>query len=138
MDNLKYRMGLLREALQDAEIAFQQVVLTPLHDGAKTLRERASHWLNSVQNREQITGQDLNEGSWAILMDLYVNQGVRTVSVSSACIGSGHPPTSALRWIKRLIELGLVVREVDDLDGRRAHLVLTSEAETAILAHLGN
>ena len=50
------------------------------------------------------------------------------VSVTSLCIASGVPPTTALRWIGVLSEAGLVKRVEDQSDRRRAFIALTDKA----------
>lgn len=67
--------------------------------------------------------------AWDLLLDLYTAHldGV-PISVTSACIAACVPPTTALRWITRLEQFGLVVRSADALDGRRTHLCLSSQA----------
>ena len=71
-----------------------------------------------------------------MLLDLYVHEGERRISISSAGIASGQPSTTALRWIKELIVAGLVVRESDNADGRRAYLYLSPNGRSAVLAFL--
>lgn len=130
-----------REALEAAVLALDQLSKTealPFLARRPTPRERALAWLESSRRRARIMDGQLSEGAWTILMDLYVNQDVRPVSVSSACIASGHPVTTALRWIRGLIDLGLVTRQDDGRDGRRVYLALTSKGEEAVLAHLEN
>ena len=50
------------------------------------------------------------------------------VSVTSLCIASGVPPTTALRWIGQMTEIGLFERVEDDTDRRRAFIALTEKA----------
>jgi hypothetical protein len=72
------------------------------------------------------------EPSWDILLDLYIAQGeCKDVSVSSACIGSGAPPTTGLRWLGVLSNHGIVTRENDPEDSRRVLVRLT---ETGVAA----
>ncbi len=60
------------------------------------------------------------EPAWDILLDLYVaHVDDKSVSVSSACIGSAAPPTTGLRWLGVLAEQGLILREQDPEDQRR-------------------
>ncbi|WP_407644415.1 winged helix DNA-binding protein [Erythrobacter insulae] len=60
------------------------------------------------------------EPAWDILLDLYIAYvDQKTVSVSSACIGSAAPSTTGLRWLGILAEQGLVTREHDPDDQRR-------------------
>lgn len=80
------------------------------------------------RKREAIFGNpDLfGEPAWDILLDLYIANGEgKTVSVSSACIGSAAPATTGLRWLSVLADEGLVVRENDATDHRRVLVRLT-------------
>ncbi|MDP4574117.1 winged helix DNA-binding protein [Qipengyuania sp. G39] len=77
------------------------------------------------------------EGAWNILLDLFV-MGARgkPVSISSACIASGLPPTTALRYIEALVALDLVFREDDPKDARRLHLNLSDKGKLDLRAAL--
>lgn len=67
--------------------------------------------------------------AWDILLAIYIDEAdSRLVSVSSACIASHVAPTTALRWIARLEQTGLLCRQDDPYDRRRAHLRLTPTA----------
>lgn len=73
--------------------------------------------------------------AWDILLDLLKSRlSQRRVSVSSVCVASNVPPTTALRWIKLLENEGLVTRRADPFDGRRFYIELTEQGE-ASLAH---
>jgi DNA-binding MarR family transcriptional regulator/DNA-binding response OmpR family regulator len=80
--------------------------------------------------------------AWDILLDLAAARAEhKRVSVTSLCIASGVPPTTALRWIGQLIEAGLAQRIEDDTDRRRAFIVLTDRAADAMaryFAELGS
>ena len=54
------------------------------------------------------------------------------VSVTSLCIASGVPPTTALRWIGQMTEAGLLERVEDESDRRRAFIGLTDAAADAM------
>lgn len=70
----------------------------------------------SVFEAEELFG----EPAWDILLDLYIAYAEgKSVSVSSACIGSASPPTTGLRWLGVLQEAALVEREHDPRDQRR-------------------
>lgn len=73
----------------------------------------------------------LGEPGWMMLIDLAANQG-RNVSISSACLASFAPPTTALRYIGILERRKLVVREADTDDHRRFWLRLTPKAWEAL------
>ena len=71
--------------------------------------------------------------AWDILLDLTAARAERArVSVTSLCIASGVPPTTALRWIGQMTEAGLLEREQDDADRRRAFVALTDHAADAM------
>ncbi|WP_375272770.1 hypothetical protein [Sphingomonas sp.] len=71
--------------------------------------------------------------AWDMLLDLLAAQLERAqVSVSSLCIAAAVPPTTALRWIAKLTDAGLLDREADPFDKRRAFLKLSSAAATAM------
>lgn len=67
-----------------------------------------------------------SEPAWDILLDLFIaHRENKSVSVSSACIGSAAPPTTGLRWLGILAKEGLVAREADPADHRRVMVRLT-------------
>lgn len=67
--------------------------------------------------------------AWDMLLDLYAAHLERAqVSVSSLCIASAVAPSTALRWIGRMTEDGLFVREPDPFDRRRAFMALSEAA----------
>lgn len=71
--------------------------------------------------------------AWDILLDLTAARGEGVdVSVSSLCIASGAAPTTALRWISLMTEAGLLRRESDTRDRRRALITLTDQAADAM------
>lgn len=89
------------------------------------------HYRRCRMRRESLFGDgDAADPAWDILIDLYLKaRAERDVSVSSASIASLAAPTTALRWISRLCEVGLVVREKDEGDRRRSLVRLTVEGE---------
>lgn len=74
-----------------------------------------------------------SDPAWDMLLDLTAAQieGIR-VSVTSLCIASGVPDTTALRWINVMIDEGLFKRVNDKNDKRRVFIELTSKAVTAV------
>ncbi len=67
--------------------------------------------------------------AWDMLLDLYAARLERAqVSVSSLCIAAAVPPSTALRWISKMTEDGLFVREPDPFDRRRAFMALSDAA----------
>jgi hypothetical protein len=71
--------------------------------------------------------------AWDILLDLTAARAEHArVSVTSLCIASGVPPTTALRWISQMVETGLLERIEDEVDRRRAFIALTDKAAEAM------
>lgn len=79
---------------------------------------------------------------WTLLLDMFVSEArSRQVSVTSACLAAGVPPTTGLRRIEELAERGFVERTPDPADKRRVFLLLTEsgrEILTEYLNHLGS
>lgn len=68
-----------------------------------------------------------------MLLDLFAARLERqVVSVSSLCIASAVPATTALRWIKTLTDAGLFLREADERDGRRIFIAMSDQAYSAM------
>lgn len=86
------------------------------------------------QMRAEFFGPDLfADPAWDILLDLTAARAEHTrVSVTSLCIASGVPPTTALRWIAQMTEAGLLVRVEDESDRRRAFIELSDKAADAM------
>ncbi|MDP1028086.1 hypothetical protein Q5H91_12755 [Sphingomonas sp. KR1UV-12] len=71
--------------------------------------------------------------AWDMLLDLYAAHLERArVSVSSLCIAAAVAPTTALRWMGRLTDIGLLERHRDPTDGRRAFISLSLRALTGM------
>lgn len=77
------------------------------------------------------------EPQWNILLDLFIQQirGVR-VSVTSACIAADVPSTTALRALQELTDRGLISREEDVSDKRRAWVALTPAGTESMRRYL--
>lgn len=70
---------------------------------------------------------------WDILLELAVARAEkRRISVTSLCSAAAVPPTTALRWIAMMTEMGLLVRSKDDIDQRRAFITLADDAAYAL------
>lgn len=86
------------------------------------------------QARRQFFDAELfADPAWDILLDLTAARAEHArVSVTSLCIASGVPPTTALRWIAQMTEAGLLERVEDDSDRRRAFIRLSDKAADAM------
>lgn len=89
------------------------------------------------RKREREFGR-LHEAQWNILTDLArARITLSKVSVTSACIASRHPPTTALAHIGRLEAKGLIRRKADEADARRFWLHITDTGFEAVNAAFG-
>lgn len=78
-----------------------------------------------------------SDPGWDILLDLFIaaEEG-KQISVSSACIGSSAPSTTALRHLSALVRHGLICRKSSDSDSRVSWVSLSPmghEKMTAVL-----
>lgn len=98
-----------------------------LRAGSMSAGQYARKLLAQRRRREQIFGADLfGEPIWDMLLDLFANASEgRQVSVSSLCIASGAPTTTALRYVAMLVDRGLLLRFRDARDGRRVLIELS-------------
>lgn len=77
--------------------------------------------------------------AWDMLLDLTAARAEHArVSVTSLCIASGVPPTTALRWIGQMTEAGLLKRIEDETDRRRAFITLTDKAVEAMTRYFAD
>lgn len=75
--------------------------------------------------------------TWAMLLDLYRSDLIGTkLSVSSLCIGSGVPSTTALRYLQVLEDRGYVERVADQSDRRRIFVRLTGKTRGAMASYI--
>lgn len=99
-----------------------------------TTVERAKQLLKLRRFRDSLLGAEhFGEPAWDMLLDLYIArcQG-RKIQVSSLCIASMAPPTTALRYISVLTDKGIIIRQPDPTDGRRILIHLSQNVHEAI------
>lgn len=71
--------------------------------------------------------------AWDMLLDLFQAEIAQLrVPVSSLCIAAAVPATTALRWLKTMVQEGLFVRRADPHDGRRVFVELAPAASNAM------
>lgn len=74
--------------------------------------------------------------AWDILLAVTLAEARHhRLSVSSLCGRVDVPATTALRWIKTLVDEGLLVRRDDVNDKRRAYVELSSAGYGTMVAH---
>lgn len=82
--------------------------------------------IRRVAVRHAIFGPSIDEASWMMLLDLYLAIAAdRRVSISSLCLASRVPPTTALVRVRTMAHSGLIRRERDRRDARRHWASLT-------------
>ena len=80
--------------------------------------------------RQQFLPQSiLAEPAWDILLTLYIGQENQVrINVSDVCASASVPAATATRWIKKLINLGLVEITANPMDGRASWVSLSGDA----------
>lgn len=88
--------------------------------------EKVRSVIRARRLRSQYFSEDLfADPAWDILLDLLAAELVQQrVSISSLCTAAAVPATTALRWIKTLVENGMIVRRGDPHDARRTWVEL--------------
>jgi hypothetical protein len=71
--------------------------------------------------------------AWDMLLDLLQAEIAQLrVPVSSLCIAAAGPATTALRWLKTMVQEGIFVRRADPHDGRRVFVELAPQTSQAL------
>jgi DNA-binding MarR family transcriptional regulator len=85
--------------------------------------------------REEVFGgANFADPRWDMLLDLFIaGERGKAVSVSSVCIASAVPSTTALRHLQALVEHGFVERVSDETDARVVNVVLTLNGRDRML-----
>lgn len=74
-------------------------------------------------------GRDLfSTPAWDMLLDLYIRDEHRPMSLTSLCGACDVPARTALNTINRLVERNLLIRIPDERDGRRINVELSAGA----------
>ena len=106
------------------------------NDRAKQVRKL----IRKRRQRDQFFPSDLfADPAWDMMLDLYAaHYERREVSVSSLCIASAVPATTALRWIKTMVDDGRFVRVADPADGRRIIVSLADDTRRRLDEYFDN
>ena len=134
VSGLSARMGCsfsdaLRHLIALAESGDPQSLAVP-----RDRRDFARRLLRVRQQRNVVLGADsFRDPAWDMLLDLYVQDtGQAGMMISALCIASGVPQTTALRYIYRLAQLGLVLITDHPTDQRRTMVSLSDDARPRI------
>lgn len=95
------------------------------NDPATAIRELIAR---RRERSEVIPGPLLNDPAWDMVLDMALSKlEGKTLSVSSVCMATGAPFTTAIRWLKQMQADNLVRRWNDPQDRRRDLIELTDE-----------
>lgn len=96
--------------------------------------------IKSEARRREIGGGELfGDSAWSMLLDLLLaKMEGGMLSVSSACIGSGAPMSTAMRLVRRFVDAGIVHKVPDEKDRRRDFLVLDDDMRDLMLEYLAD
>ena len=98
----------------------------------------ASETIRAVIRARRLRGRYFAEElfadpAWDMLLDLLQAEvSHMRLPVSSLCIAAAVPATTALRWLKTMVDQGLFVRRADPHDGRRVFVELAPETSVAM------
>ncbi len=98
-------------------------------DHERLARGRAARLVKLRHKRERVFGDKLfNDPAWNMLLELLIRRlDKQDTSLSTACIASGVPETTAVRFLQGLVENGLVVKNGNAIGQRVQHVMLTDE-----------
>lgn len=90
--------------------------------------------IRARQVRSRFFSEELfADPAWDILLDLTESRlEGKEISISSLCLASGVPPSTALRWIKSMTDEGMLVRRADPADGRRFIVEMSDQTAMAM------
>ncbi len=94
---------------------------------ANALRLKAARELRRARRRRLalFPGIGFADPAWDMLLDLYCAKlSDERATVSSLCLASGVPATTALRWMQLLVSSEYITRVPDRTDRRRFYVAL--------------
>lgn len=131
----------LRELAQSIR-ANEQVAtsLVSIHRSEAASEEMVQSAIRNRSQRSKFFPSELfADPAWDMLLDLYLSEiAQRRVSVTSLCLASNVPSTTALRWIANLECEGLAERTSDPFDRRRYFMSLTGKGRHAMDAYFSS
>lgn len=97
------------------------------------------HIKSEARRRELGGGELFGDSAWSMLLDLLLaRMEGGMLSVSSACIGSGAPMSTAMRLVRRFVDAGIVHKVPDEKDRRRDFLILDDAMKDLMLEYLAD
>lgn len=93
--------------------------------------------LELVRMRRRLIGDEQSDPVWAMVLELCAARlEGRELSVTSLCLASGLPVTTALRRLDELERDGKITRNPDRTDRRRVFVTLDAQFHDRILVQL--
>ncbi len=129
------------ERLSDKKRDFRGV--SAFASGARPALPKAAIVRKIIQHRQDrarfFDGELFADPAWDMLLDLTAadSEG-QQVCVSSLCIAAGVPATTALRWIRQMVEQGIFTRVEDENDKRRAFIALSENSRHAMARYFAS
>jgi DNA-binding MarR family transcriptional regulator len=128
---LQPEQRVITERLADLSQEFQHAagdeLISPKSLETMTYASFVKRLYNDRRKRENHFSPELfSNPAWDIFLELFLaTEEARTIQVTSLCIASSVPKTTAIRWITALTKNGYLHRKADIFDGRRALIALT-------------
>lgn len=92
-----------------------------------------------LRRAEFLPNELFAEPAWDMLIALYQSNVVGyRMTVTNLCNDSRVPPTTALRWLDKLIELGIARRMKNPLDGRIIFVELEAKGQAAMRKYMSH
>lgn len=111
---------------------------TPINGHLRSLVRLAKHQYAMRRRRDAMFEELAGEPAWDMLLDLFIQEAEgRKTPIKNLCLASCAPTSTAMRWIDRLLKLGLVEKKGDDGDGRRSLVRLSERGRGSVSAILG-
>lgn len=126
----------IAKALAELSVSSVSRPAIDLRDSGDVSLEQVCAVIRRRQQRKRFFPPDLFlDPAWDMLLELLQAEKMqRRVSVSSVCLASGAPASTALRWLNGMEMQGLIIRRSDPSDGRRTFVELSASARSSIQA----
>ncbi|MEG3146608.1 MarR family transcriptional regulator [Sphingomonas sp. RT2P30] len=130
-DTAKLHLRATTAPLPDGSMVFADVATRGDAAAGAAPGERARAIYEARRRRDTMLGNAgplFHDPAWDIMLDLFVRgEQQEVVSVSSACVASCAPHSTALRCLKAMERKGLVAFERDPFDKRRRFVALNRD-----------
>jgi hypothetical protein len=116
------------------EAAQQRPALAPGADAPQVSADTVRSVIRARRLRSRFFPEHLfADPAWDMMLDLLQAEIAQLrVPVSSLCIAAAVPATTALRWLKTMVQQGIFLRRADPHDGRRVFVELAPDASRAL------